>query len=45
VASNPKQLFATGRSAFFIGVMTIAAGKQKTALPKELRLMPKSTWA
>lgn len=33
--TNPEQLFAAGWSACFIGAMTIAAGKQKVALPKE----------
>jgi lipoyl-dependent peroxiredoxin len=33
--SNPEQLFAAGWSACFIGAMSIAAGKQKIALPKE----------
>lgn len=35
---NPEQLFAAGYSACFIGAMKFVAGKQKIALPADVRI-------
>jgi Ohr subfamily peroxiredoxin len=37
-ASNPEQLFAAGYSACFIGAMKFVAGRDKIALPADVKI-------
>ncbi|MBA1225029.1 organic hydroperoxide resistance protein [Stutzerimonas stutzeri] len=39
--TNPKQLFAAGYSACFLGALKFVAGKQKVALPADTRITGK----
>ena len=39
--TNPEQLFAAGYSACFIGAMKHVAGKEKIALPADLKITAK----
>ena len=39
--TNPEQLFAAGYSACFLGALKFVAGKQKVALPADIRITGK----
>lgn len=38
VGTNPEQLFAAGYSACFLGALKFVAGKEKVALPADVRI-------